>query len=225
METKNRLQQVLNVIARPFSSLKNIALRATTLSTTLAGSLRRRCCNQDNGLNFKILRWWNKNVNKKTYYYKIKKYLPIKNYYVMWTQKEIYNETISFDMNVKLIALIRNLFSDSEKWKEYGSIISLGDDFVYFKLLNSTYVLYKHDFVFDGAVKNRYLIDKECRILNKMTKIYDIVSFENKITLECTYTNGKIDVGVVNNNDSITPSFECNNDIEGAFNMLLLKLI
>ena len=143
----------------------------------------------------------------------------------MWTQKEIYNETISFDMNVKLIGLIRNLFSDSEKWKEYGSIISFGDDFIYFKLLNNTYILYKHDFVFDGAVKNRYLIDKEYRILNKMTKIYDIVSFENKITLECTYTNGKIDVGVVNNDDSITPSFECDNNIEGAFNMLLLKLI
>ena len=37
MKKKNRLQQVLNAIALPFRSLKNIALRATTLSTLVSG--------------------------------------------------------------------------------------------------------------------------------------------------------------------------------------------
>ena len=41
MKTKNRLQQVLNAIALPFRFLKNIALRATAHSTTLAGSLEK----------------------------------------------------------------------------------------------------------------------------------------------------------------------------------------
>ena len=40
MKTKNRLQQMLSAIALIFRSLKIIVLRATALSTSLAGSLK-----------------------------------------------------------------------------------------------------------------------------------------------------------------------------------------
>ena len=38
---KNRLQQVLNVIALPFRSLKNIILRATAHSTLVSGQFKK----------------------------------------------------------------------------------------------------------------------------------------------------------------------------------------
>ena len=41
MKKQNRLQQVLNAIALPFRSLKNIVLRATTFSTLVSGQFKK----------------------------------------------------------------------------------------------------------------------------------------------------------------------------------------
>ncbi len=80
---KNKLQHLLSAIAEKLNILKLLKSIGNSTKQYVSGQFGGRCCNQENGLSFKILRWWNKNVNKKTYYYKIKKYLPIKNYYVM----------------------------------------------------------------------------------------------------------------------------------------------
>jgi hypothetical protein len=83
----------------------------------------------------------------------------LNNYYNMWNNNKVKEKINSFENNKKFFELFLNLLKDSKKWNEYSEIITIGDDFVEFKLFNNYYLIrYCETVVNEKQVKNQYLI-------------------------------------------------------------------
>ena len=85
MKMKNRLQQVLNVIALPFSFLKNIVLRANALSTLVSGQFKKT----DVVAKKKYVDWWLRLRNRIYKNYYVMDNRPFKEYFVGLLRKWI----------------------------------------------------------------------------------------------------------------------------------------
>jgi hypothetical protein len=148
---------------------------------------------------------------------------PNKNYYNMWTDKNVKSKIERYELNRFLFSNFKKMLQESEKWKDFSKIISYDDTIVEFKLFDDYYILRLNDILDNN--KNEYVIEHiEYTLDNETLKYVRTNKFTERLRFILFGSNTKYIERNYHSNDSTTNSKKVSTEfinIETEFNNML----
>ncbi len=142
-----------------------------------------------------------------------------KNYYCMWTDKNIKARMTLFDANKIFLSEVKKVLEESENWKNYSKVISNDNNLIQFEIFHNEFILAVEEFNPDteplGILYTVHKVEKDFDI--SLLK-YKTSAIDSKFNFTVSSANGKLYFEKNKNSQEIS-------NYTSLLNLLLLDIV